>query len=440
VTPCGTSPQPGGHHLSDPDEISPGWTLHLPVPATLEPEHATDPAPDAPVSEGLSEAPVAAAETPAPTPQPSAAPWPEPTPADAVETPAAQDGGLHDEDGADETIEAGAWPVRTATGAGSLLAAGLVALIAARRAALARRRRPGQPTPMPTGEAADVERALRVAADPLGVEAVDTALRSLARDRARTGHPLPILRWARLSPAQLDLHLAEPATLPAPWTGTTDALTWTLHVEDTADLDPAALATVPAPYPALVTLGHDLHDGHILIDLEYVGALTVTGPAERTRQVLAALAVELATSGWADDLHVTTVLDHVGLEEALRTGRITYQPSIGYLLDDLTDRAAADRTALAAAGVTGLPEARVSRAAPDAWTPDVLLVTCALTSRHRNLLTALVEEQPRVAIAAVTTDDPITPWVLHLDDAESDSAVLEPLALRLHPQHLNPVV
>lgn len=429
--------QPGGHHLSDPDEISPGWTLHLPAPATPDPERATDPTPDATASD----APPVAVETPAATPADTVSPSTEPAPAGAVETHAAQDGGRNaQETAADEVVEAGAWPVRTAAGAGSLLAAGLVALIAARRAALARRRRPGQPTPMPTGEAADVEHALRVAADPLGVEAVDTALRSLARDRARAGQPLPILRWARLAPAQLDLHLAEPATLPAPWTGTTDALTWSLHVEDTTDLDPAALATVPAPYPALVTLGHDLHDGHILIDLEHVGALTVTGPADRTRQVLAALAVELATSGWADDLHVTTVLDHVGLEEALRTGRITYQPSIGYLLDDLTERAAADRAALAAAGVTGLPEARITRAAPDAWTPDVLLVTCALTARHRNLLSALVEEQPRVAIAAVTTDDPITPWVLTLDDTDPGTAVLEPLALRLRPQHLDPVV
>ena len=339
----------------------------------------------------------------------------------------------------ESVLEAGAWPVRTAAGAGSLLAAGIVALIAARRAALGRRRRPGQPTPMPTGQAADVERALRVVADPFGVEAVDAALRALARDCARAGRALPILRWARLSAGQLDLHLAEPAPLPAPWTGTADTLTWTLHVEHTADLDPAALASVPAPYPALVTLGHDLDDGHILIDLEHVGALAVAGKPERARQVLAALAVELATSGWADDLRVTTVLDNVGLEDALQTGRIRYQPSVGYLLDDLTTRAADDRSALAAAGAPDLPHARVSGAAPDAWTPEVLLLACAMTARHRNLLTALVDERPRVAVAAVTTEDQIGEWALTLAD-EDDVAVLEPLALRLRPQRLDPVV
>ena len=457
MTPCGTSPttssttrcaygeiytastditQPGGHHLSDPDEISPGWTLHIPTdqPAAADPNAGTAPAVETPGAVAA-EPPATAADEPEQTagaPDDGAATAQAPAPATVADANAVEDVG-----GAVEDVAG--WPVRTATGVGSLLAAGLVGLLATRRAVQARRRRPGMalPMPMPTGPSAAAETELRVVADPFGVAAVDTALRTLARSCAQAGQPLPSLRYARLSAGQLDLHLAEPALLPDPWTGTADATVWTLRVEEADLLDAQAAADIPAPYPALVTLGHDTHDAHVLVDLEHVGSLALIGDEDRSDAVLAALAVELATSAWADHLQVTIVAAFPELEDALHTGRIRYLPSAGLLFDELTARAENDRAALAEAGALDLAHARTSNAAPEAWFPQIVLLATPLTARQRNQLTALLDGLPRVAVAAVTTGPGPGPWALRLTEPGED-AVLDPLGLRLRPQRIDP--
>ncbi len=110
----------------------------------------------------------------------------------------------------------------------------------------------------------------------------------------------------------------------------------------------ADLADIPAPYLALVTLGHDLDDAHFLVDLEYLGGLAVTGPPDQVRSAMAAMALELATSTWADDVRVTVVGDFAAVEDILATGRIHYLPTVGRVLDHLAERAAEDRAAYGA--------------------------------------------------------------------------------------------
>lgn len=141
----------------------------------------------------------------------------------------------------------------------------------------------------------------------MSVEIVDVALRMLARDCAAAGSGMPQVRAARLTAEQFDLYLAEPAPLPPPWSGTADATVWTLEVDHTDLLDEIDVSEVAAPWPSLVTIGNDEEDGHVLLDLEHLGTLGVTGDPDTSRQVFAALAVELATSIWADDLQVTIV-------------------------------------------------------------------------------------------------------------------------------------
>ncbi len=44
-----------------------------------------------------------------------------------------------------------------------------------------------------------------------------------------------------------------------------------------------------APYPTLVTVGHDEEEGHVFLDLEHLGALAVSGDEQGSREVLVAL-------------------------------------------------------------------------------------------------------------------------------------------------------
>ena len=330
-----------------------------------------------------------------------------------------------------------AFPVRTAAGVGALVAAGVIALIGARRAHQQRRRPHRARLPMPEPATAHAEQQLRAAADPLSVDIVDAALRGLARSCATSGQPLPALRAARLTADQLDLYLSADAELPEPWTGTADATVWTLSAEHAAAFTAKTDDSIPAPYPALVTIGHDSEDGHVLLDLEHIGSLELQGNSAATREVLAALAIELATSRWADDLQVTLVGAHPDLEEALQTGRIRYVPTIGPILDELARRAAADRAALADANSPDLQHARVTGAAPDAWTPDILLIAGPLTDLQRNQLARLLDTVPRLAIAAVTTDTVLGGWSLDKVRDGRGTAVLEPIGLAIQPQRVD---
>lgn len=425
--------QPGGAHLSDPDLIYPGWTITVPgqsaAPAAETPDTAPAPQQQAPETAPEQAAPQdsqeVAPESAAPETEAEVAPQ-----ADVQEPADQADQG--DEVDVDE--ETG-FPVRTAAGVGSLMAAGLLALIAARRTRQQRRRRPGQDMPMPTGEALEVEQELRAVADPMSVETVDLALRTLSARCAAEGMPLPTVRAGRLTADQFDLYLAEPAQLPAPWDGTADGTVWTLSGEAEDLIRAEDVADVPAPYPALVTIGHDEEDGHVFLDLEYLGALGVIGDGEQTRQVMAALAVELATSRWADDLQVTIVGAYAELEDSLETGRVRYVPSAGRLLEELQHRAEQDREALISSGAGDLNHARVQNATPGAWTPEIVLFTGDMTDSQRNMLTQLVEELPRVAIAAVTSGEAVGEWAVRLTGEQTGT--LEPLGLSVRPQLLD---
>ena len=434
--------QPGGAKLTDPDVIDVGWTLKVPTQAAPQIQAAAPAAPEAPAEQPQTTTPTTAQPSPpAPAlPAAPAAPAPEaaapstpaqsqsPTPSPATPETAA----------ADHLQDESPWTARTSYGVGALLAAGVIALLAARRRTQQRRRRPGQRMPMPTGAAAQVEQELRATADALSIETVDVALRSLARSCTEAGVALPAVRAARLTATQFDLYLAEPAELPEPWTGTADDTVWTLEVDNTAELEGTDISDIPAPYPALVTVGHDEEDGHVLLDLEFLGSIGVSGQDDAaTREILAALAIELANSTWADDLQVTLVGAFPDLEDTLQTGRIRYLPSAGRILEDLLHRADLDREAMSAEGAPDLHNARVTGAAPDAWAPEIVLLAGDITDRQRNQLEQLVTDLPRVALATVTNGLNVGEWGLDLTAGDGpDYAVLNPIGLQLRPQRL----
>lgn len=436
--------QPDGKILSDPDHIEPGWQLKVPVDRedTKTPGAPAKPPTDSTEghsSNSAAKPPMPQLEEPAPgvkrpettTPVPAEPPAHENIDGQIGETdtPPAQFQTYEDDD---------LWGLRTASGVGALLAAGLGASLVARRMIQRRNRRPGQLIPLLPDEDVAPERELAEIADPLSIRRVDIALRTLSRDCSAADQPLPVVRQARLSEHQFELFLAEPAELPAPWLGTNDGTVWTLDAA-TIQVEDGASVDVPAPYPALVTIGHTTirgHEAHLLLDLDYVAALGVVGDATLVSEIIHALSLELVTSVWADDLQVTAIGALSELDNALKSGRVHHVASPQPTLDHIDKRCTTDSTALADAKLD-LRSARATERLPEVWTPEVLVAAQALSDEQRQQLGSCVARQPRAAISAITAHDSLGEWFLDLDSEDPGVAILQPLGLRIEPQRVS---
>lgn len=428
--------QPDGRRLTDPDLIVPGWTLTLPGTAGSPGEAGASPRHEIP-----------RADRTEPTPEPPAAPPPDDTAPDDTATGAI--GGTTDDavdeladcltadhtgvsERGDAELSASA---RTAGGVGVVLAAGLIGVLALRRARRQRRRRAGQRLVPDAAAERSTEVELRHVADPPGIEFVDGALRALAAQLHELGRPLPRLRAGRLTDSALELYLEVAAELPAPFVDLADGRAWRLplHAEGWA----GRAADQPAPYPSLVTIGHDSENALLLVDLEGVGSLAVDGPAEVTQAVLTAVAAEFATSPWADDIRVTVVgADPWADFETLETGRFRRVSDVERLLDELAVRARDDRRLLSEAGAGSLAAARLAQVAEATWTPEIILVADPLSPPQLRRLEALIDEAPRVAVAAMIRGQQHgRAWALRVSGTVGDpSGVLEPLGMTIRPQ------
>ena len=477
--------QPDGQHLTDPDLIQPGWSVEVPGTAPVSDQLTPSPAPAAPAPV---EAPAAAAPVPAPSPAP-AAPAAE-APAASTETPAPVDLGTDRDDldapvagdaapdtatpdattpNADDQVERDLsglglevtspesidevptgssvdvdeaedadWvddisiPWTTVGGIGGILAAGLLSVLGIRRLKQRRLRRPGQRISMPADEISTMELELRAVENPMGMDDVDHVLRHLAVWSQDTGIALPPIYAIRLAPTQMSLYLDGPSDLPEPFIeASDDRLAWVINPADLPELD-----RIPtAPYPALVTLGQDDTDAHLLIDLEHIGALNLTGAPEDTTGALTAIALELATSRWSEDVQVTLVGVAEGLPEALDTGRVRHVDDVDTLLRNLRGQARDTLETLNALGLTSIEEARSLGEESEGWIPEIVILGQLPEQAIQDELAELVMQLPRVGIAAVTTGHLAGEWTLEI--GAERTAMLHPLGLPLRPQTIN---
>jgi nucleoid-associated protein YgaU len=440
--------QPNGRHLTDPDVIYPGWTIEIPagrdpsasLPGVADAHHRSparheqSTAPARPDAVRRSEARPTVAADPGVPLDPS---WQETstsTGRSGHSSVSAMPASAREEDArAGDSLVDEVMDVRTAEGVGGLLAASLLLLVGARRSHQQRRRRPGQRIRLPSSPALAAEARLRAVADPAGLEHVDHALRALAAGYRALGGPPPGLRVARLTSTHLELYLTEAARLPQPWVPTSDPTVWAMRHED---LTRQPETDMPAPFPGLVTVGHDLDGAYVLVDLEQLGALAVDGGRDDTLPVLAALAVELATSPWADDLLVTLVGCLPELPGAVPSGRLRHVGSVERLVTELEGRAQDVDRVLREAGVDGTAAARGAGVADDACSPEIVILADILPSPLRDRLEDVLYAVPRVGLAAVTAGDArLSDWHLVVH-AGSDTARLEPTGLTLRPQRL----
>ncbi|WP_203338636.1 LysM peptidoglycan-binding domain-containing protein [Nocardioides limicola] len=319
--------------IDDPNLIHPGQVLAVPGDTPARGTVATDKVgldtPD--VAERAESNDAAALGAVPSTEPPVAAPQADPSTefltqiVDAGEKPSLAGTTTSDSVSLDEN-EGTVWPVRTVGGVGAFLAAGVIALIALRRGRQRRQRKPGERMPLPSSPAAaEVEQELRVVADDQAVDNVDVALRALAAACDQDGEPRPRVRLARVTASQIDLYLSAAATLPAPWRATDESTVWFLPTTDAAQI-PDLAAEVAAPWPGLVTVGHDGEDGLLLLNLEEVGTFGVVGAAQALN-VFAAIAIELGTASWSQDVSLTIVGALEELGELLEPGRVRYVPS-----------------------------------------------------------------------------------------------------------------
>ena len=342
-----------------------------------------------------------------------------------------------DDASAEAEEEEGLQPAQLAA-LSTLAAAGVLVLLAAHRMRQQRRRRPGQRIPMPPPDVAATELELRTVEDPVSVARLDAALRSLAFLSAAADRRAPGLSYAALTAQRLRLHLVEPSQLPAPFQPTTDPSVWELDA--TAPLPGAdALDRVPAPYPALATVGVDSSGAQVLLDLERAGVLHIHGPADAAAAALAHVAVELVTSQWADDLTVTLIGCCPDLPDATANGRVRRVDDVDRLLVELERRASDAEAALAELGDP--TEARTGPAAEHARSPEIVLLAADLPADAQRRLEAALARAPGVAAALVATAaTSLEGWTLRLDRDEADAsphAVLEPAGLVLRPPRLD---
>ena len=287
-------------------------------------------------------------------------------------------------------------PAAVGIGLSAVLAAAVWwGLLAARRRKGRRRHIDQQPV-MASLQAARVERRIRERAGTRDVLWMDTALRYAAHlSNGRDAAELPDVTCVWLSATQLQLQLAAPAAAPAPFTAEGDS--WVLPVNADIPVSGEDWEDPAAPFPLLTSVG-DLNGETLLVDFERLGAVTLTGDADRTRDLLTHIAVELAHNAWSDHLQATLVGWGPELV-ALNPDRVQHLPTVADVATLVRGRVGETREAMADRRTTVLADRVVDPAAGD-WSPEVWLIDAASAEGD---LQALEQVLAGVALAGRST-------------------------------------
>jgi hypothetical protein len=300
--------------------------------------------------------------------------------------------------------QAPAWPYELS--AASLLAAGVLSALGRRRREQLWQRAFGRRIAGPDPDAALAEKALRLGADDPAVRLLDTGLRYLSKQLAASGKTPPTVFAAHLSQENLDLWIAPPdPNPPRPWQAADGGQVWRLPFAAIAGLD-AEGSTSPglAPYPGLVSLGTN-ESGRVLVDLEVAhGLIAVRGPRQVVQAALSALAVELVTNRWSDQMRVLLIGFGDGLAE-ISPERVQVARTLDEILPDLERRAGQVRDAMASAGIDSVLTGRAQGSDADSWAPHYLIMGVPPTQLQAERLLALARSRYRMGFGYVIAGD-----------------------------------
>ncbi|MGW3631841.1 LysM peptidoglycan-binding domain-containing protein [Streptomyces sp. NPDC005122] len=348
----GDSNEAGNHESTPPatrapnSEQRPGdhaGDEHAPAPGQTKAPAPESPAPSAPSSRlaeqpGQEHSPSATAPaTPHPTTSASSSAASPSAPAEqsgaAGSSPAATESGTPAPAPAD-----GPLVLRTALGAGALLAAAITGALALRRTLQRRRRKPGEKIAI-ASETSPAEAKLAAAAEPGGAARLDTVLRTMAHQVAQhdDGTVLPPLRAARVGTQTVEVLPEDLVQEPqAPFVSGNGG--WWILPADAVLLDEEAAREVPAPYPGLVTIGSTEAGDLLLLNLARVPAVLLDGNPVHITEVCTSLALELGMSPWASEIEIVTIGLGADLPQLLPTARIAHMRHATHALRDLSER------------------------------------------------------------------------------------------------------
>jgi nucleoid-associated protein YgaU len=298
-------------------------------------------------------------------------------------------------------------------GAG-LLAALLLTILRRNRRRQEQHRPVGRRLPAPAEP--KVETQLRVVAQPVAVERLDHALRTLAGGLAdRPAEQMPDIVGTWLHGNTVNLLLTNPCPdPPPPWIA--DHLNWTLP----GDIELSDVDGQLAPLPTLAAVGSQ-PGMHLLLDLERLGVVTITGDQGRAADLLRYLAAELACNLWSDHAEITVAgFDAAETGELIALGgeRIGAAPSIGAAIERIRRRASQVIQALDHLGADDPFTGRIADIAADAWMPQVLLAMDPSADEIAALeaLDSDLSATGRCAVAvAVTTTHAVGRWPISVD-------------------------
>ncbi|MFF2377238.1 BTAD domain-containing putative transcriptional regulator [Streptomyces xiamenensis] len=282
----------------------------------------------------------------------------------------------------------------------------------------------------------NVRDALLVGAAPDAVAFLDHALRRLSAALDSEGKVLPPVYAAWLTDHELHLQLAAPAGRPpAPWRPGQSDTYWTVR-RDALPTEGGA-PDAEAPYPGLVSLGVR-DDMRLLLNLEAVpGIVSVTGARADREAVLASIAAELATSGWADRMTVTLV-GFGGELTALAPTRARYLDDVAGLLEVMETETNLRRGALRHTGQESILTGRTGPARQQQWAPHLVLIGAVPTAEQADRLAALAAVSAQLGIGyLVTSDRPDLPGIAWEFEISGEGVLTEPeMGLELTAQLL----
>ena len=254
-------------------------------------------------------------------------------------------------------------------GAG-VVGAGVIRLLDLLRRVQQRYRPEGTYIRLPDADLSEFEQRLRIGDGWVVPLEVDSAVRQVAQSLSETGERPQVL-GVRVHEDVIEMVMADTGrpmevtdrSTTASTVSTARRVAGRLGLEGAAAPGPRALA------PMLVTVGRDV-SGPVMVNLEALGSLVVSGNQAEADAVVRALALELSTSFWAGQFSLAVVGFGSELE---RFQGVRSYPVGTELIDSLYRRRLNGADLLRTAGYASFAQARLAEDS-DRWSP--LAVIC----------------------------------------------------------------
>lgn len=307
--------------------------------------------------------------------------------------------------------------------AGGLGLAGLFITLERRRRKARTKRPAGTTIAAPNPTTVRNEHIMRAAAHVDRATRVNLAVRRLGRQLAQRDAPLRA-HYLLADSDNVTVVFDRPIELADGWTQGDHPKTWTCRLTDD---ELAICVDDPTPWPALTPIG-TLDDGtDVIIDIEGLGSLAITGPDDIVDQFLAAVVTSISSSPYAD---ILTFVDDQnialhGLDRHLqhRLAVDSIDALIARLGHWITPFNFDDQHLLAARRQLG-----------SEYEPCIAALVTNLTDEQRNAVRALPLDGSH-PIAVLTTDSHIAGTILDID--ADGHTVLDGHRVRCH--RLQPV-